>query len=170
MPSRPQFSTDDSVKIVAWWYELKDIHKVCWQYAKDKGIEISQWGFEAGRSSSVLLTDLRRLAQFRWSGRSCQANQRREWRKHWKGEEPGHKPCWNVNQSDVIWGKSVWRILCQSQNFYPNAYKSYKIHLTTELTNHHKKVRLNYNNFVLKCGWGGSYSESRKYKREAIEE
>ena len=30
--------------------------------------------------------------------------------------------------------------------------------------------RLNYNNFVLKWGWGGSYSESMKYKREAIEE
>ena len=39
MPSRPQFSTDNSVEIVAWWYELKDIHKVRWRYAKDKGIE-----------------------------------------------------------------------------------------------------------------------------------
>ena len=27
MPPRPQFSIDESVKIVAWWYELKDIHK-----------------------------------------------------------------------------------------------------------------------------------------------
>ena len=39
MPPRPKFSTDDSVKIVGWWYELKDIHKVRWRYAKDKGIE-----------------------------------------------------------------------------------------------------------------------------------
>ena len=38
MPSRPQFSTDDSVKIQDW-YELKDIHKVHCDYAKDKGIE-----------------------------------------------------------------------------------------------------------------------------------
>ena len=26
MPPRPQFSIDESVEIVAWWYELKDIH------------------------------------------------------------------------------------------------------------------------------------------------
>ena len=39
MPPRPQFSIDESVEIVAWWYELKDIHKVRWRYAKEKGIE-----------------------------------------------------------------------------------------------------------------------------------
>ena len=39
MPHKPQFSTDDSIKIVAWLYELKDIHKVCWRYAKEKGIK-----------------------------------------------------------------------------------------------------------------------------------
>ena len=27
MPPRPQFSIDESVKFVTWWYELKDIHK-----------------------------------------------------------------------------------------------------------------------------------------------
>ena len=39
MPFKSKFSTDDSIQIVAWWYELKDIHKVRWRYAKDKGIE-----------------------------------------------------------------------------------------------------------------------------------
>ena len=39
MPPRPKFSTEDSVKIVEWWCELKDIHKVRWRYAKEKGIE-----------------------------------------------------------------------------------------------------------------------------------
>ena len=39
MPLRPKFSTEDSVKIVEWWCELKDIHKVRWRYAKEKGTE-----------------------------------------------------------------------------------------------------------------------------------
>ena len=39
MPTKSKFSTDDSVKIVKWYYELKDIHKVRWRYAKEKGIE-----------------------------------------------------------------------------------------------------------------------------------
>ena len=39
MPPRPKFSTEDSVKIVEWWCELKDIHKVRWRYAKEKGTE-----------------------------------------------------------------------------------------------------------------------------------
>ena len=39
MPPRPKFSTEDSVKIVECWFELKDIHKVRWRYAKEKGIE-----------------------------------------------------------------------------------------------------------------------------------
>ena len=39
MPPRSEFSTDDSVKIVTWWCELKDLVKVCWRYAKEKGIE-----------------------------------------------------------------------------------------------------------------------------------
>ena len=39
MPPRPKFSTEDSVKIVERWCELKDIHKVRWRYSKEKGIE-----------------------------------------------------------------------------------------------------------------------------------
>ena len=39
MAPRSQFSTDDSVKIVTWWGELKDLDKVRWRYAKEKGIE-----------------------------------------------------------------------------------------------------------------------------------
>ena len=39
MPPRPKFSTEDSVKIVECWFELKDIHKVRWRYTKDKGVE-----------------------------------------------------------------------------------------------------------------------------------
>ena len=39
MPPRPKFTTEDSVKIVEWWCELKDIHKVRWHYVKEKGIE-----------------------------------------------------------------------------------------------------------------------------------
>ena len=39
MPPRPKFSTEDFVKIVEWWCKLKDIHKVRWRYAKEKGIE-----------------------------------------------------------------------------------------------------------------------------------
>ena len=39
MPPRAKFSTADSVKIVQWWHETKDIHKVRWSYAKEKEIE-----------------------------------------------------------------------------------------------------------------------------------
>ena len=39
MTPRSPFSTEDSVKIVTWWGELKDLDKVCWRYAKEKGIE-----------------------------------------------------------------------------------------------------------------------------------
>ena len=35
MPPRSKFTTDESVKIVKLWYELKDLHKV----AKENGIE-----------------------------------------------------------------------------------------------------------------------------------
>ena len=39
MAPKCQFSTDDSVKIVPWWGELRDLDKVRWRYAKEKGIE-----------------------------------------------------------------------------------------------------------------------------------
>ena len=39
MPSKSKFLKDNSVKILKWYYELKDIHKVCWRHAKEKGIE-----------------------------------------------------------------------------------------------------------------------------------
>ena len=39
MPSKSKFSMDDSIQLVALWYELKDIHNVRWRYSKDKGIE-----------------------------------------------------------------------------------------------------------------------------------
>ena len=71
MPSRPQFSTDDSVKIVAWWYELKDIHKVhCDTTPRTKALNVSRGSCWAGKSSSMLSTDSRRLAVSRWSGQS----------------------------------------------------------------------------------------------------
>ena len=71
MPSRPQFSTDDSVKIVAWWYELKDIHKVhCDTMLMTKALNVSRGSCWAGKSSSMLSTDSRRLAVSRWSGQS----------------------------------------------------------------------------------------------------
>ena len=49
----------------------------------------------------------------------------------------------SLNQMSVETGlpkTTVWTILWKSLNFYP-----YRIHLTTELTHQHKKVRLNYN-------------------------
>ena len=39
MAHKCQFSTDDSVNIVPWWGKLKDLDKVRWHYAKEKGIE-----------------------------------------------------------------------------------------------------------------------------------
>ena len=36
MPPRPKFSTEDFVKIVEWWCELRDIR---WRYTKEKGVE-----------------------------------------------------------------------------------------------------------------------------------
>ena len=39
MPPKCPFEKEDCVKIVAWWYELKDLNKVRWRYAKLKGIE-----------------------------------------------------------------------------------------------------------------------------------
>ena len=39
MPSRPTFSTAESIQILAWWHELKDLNKVRWRYAKENGIE-----------------------------------------------------------------------------------------------------------------------------------
>ena len=35
MAPRSQFSTDD------WWGKLGDLGKVCWHFAKEKGIEYS---------------------------------------------------------------------------------------------------------------------------------
>ena len=39
MAPRSEFSTDNSIKIVTWRGELKDLDKVCWRYAKEKGID-----------------------------------------------------------------------------------------------------------------------------------
>ena len=39
MPYKSKVSKDDSIQIVALWYKLKDIHKVRWHYAKEKGIK-----------------------------------------------------------------------------------------------------------------------------------
>ena len=53
----------------------------------------------------------------------------------------------SINQMTIetnLSKSSVWRILRQSLNFYP-----YKIHLTTELTNQHKKVRLDFDKWLL---------------------
>ena len=39
MLSQSKFSKDNSVKIVIWMCKLKDLNKVRWRYAKEKGIE-----------------------------------------------------------------------------------------------------------------------------------
>ena len=39
MPPKPTFSTADSIQIVGLWYKMKDLDKVSWRYAKEKGIE-----------------------------------------------------------------------------------------------------------------------------------
>ena len=39
MAPKPRFSKDESVKIVEWWYELKDLDKVRRSYAKENGLE-----------------------------------------------------------------------------------------------------------------------------------
>ena len=39
MLSQSKFSKDNSVKIVIWMCELKDLDKVRWHYAKEKGIK-----------------------------------------------------------------------------------------------------------------------------------
>ena len=38
MLSQSKFSKDNSVKIVIWMCKLKDLNKVRWRYAKEKGI------------------------------------------------------------------------------------------------------------------------------------
>ena len=39
MAPQPRFSKDELIKIVEWWFELRDLDKVRWRYAKEKGIE-----------------------------------------------------------------------------------------------------------------------------------
>ena len=39
MAPRSQFLTDNSVKIVTWWGELKGIDKVFWRYVNKKGVD-----------------------------------------------------------------------------------------------------------------------------------
>ena len=39
MLSQSKFSKDDFVNIVIWMCKLKDLDKVCWHYAKEKGIK-----------------------------------------------------------------------------------------------------------------------------------
>ena len=110
MPSRTQFSTDDSVKIVAWWYELKDIHKVhCDTTPRTKTLN---WTFpeEAAEQESLLACYQQIQEDLQCQDGVVKVTREetcdREWRKHWKGEKPGHLSCWNVNQSDINWDKS----------------------------------------------------------------
>ena len=35
----PTFLPADSSHIMGWWYEFKELDKVCWHYRREKGIE-----------------------------------------------------------------------------------------------------------------------------------
>ena len=39
MAPQARFSKDELIKILEWWFELRDLDKVRWRYAKEKGIE-----------------------------------------------------------------------------------------------------------------------------------
>ena len=51
----------ESIQIVAWWHDMKDLNKVRWRYAKENGIEkfrmrlISQ-SLQSGQFSGAQVT------------------------------------------------------------------------------------------------------------------
>ena len=76
MPPKCSFIQDDCVQIGAWWVELKDLNKVCWTYAKLKGVKKHLRKLQRRTCSRLSLWGLRGLVLSRlmsqWSltGRS----------------------------------------------------------------------------------------------------
>lgn len=150
MPSQPKFSTDDSVKIVKWWYELKDINKVRWRYAKEKGIEKFPRKHPSRKNFKCVID------RFEKSGSvKIDYPKKMEKKPVTENEENIEKVRrlvesnvgMSLNQMSVelnIPKSTVWKIVRNSLNFHP-----YKIHTTTELTEQHKRVRVDYNKWLL---------------------
>ena len=148
MPPRPTFSTADSIQIVGWWYELKDLDKVRWRYAKEKGIEHFPRKLPNKRSFKKVID--------RFQKKGSVHIENREYKKPVTEDEENVEKVrdlisrnvgMSLNQISIelnLSKSSVWRILRQSLNFYP-----YRINLTTELTDAHKRARQEYNRWLL---------------------
>ena len=150
MAPQPRFSKDELIKIVEWWFELRDLDKVRWRYAKEKGIE------KFPRKLPKKNVFKRVIDRFRTTGSvKIEYPKKKEKKPVIENEETVERVrqliTSNVGMSlrqmatELDLPKStVWDILRKTLNFYP-----YKINLTTELTEQHKRARLEYNRWLL---------------------
>ena len=150
MAPQPRFSKDECVEIVAWWYELKDLNKVRWRFAKQKGIE------HFPRKLPHKKVFKRVIDRFLNTGSiNIDRSPKMEKKPVTENEENIEKVRRLVAShlgmslrqmaTELDLPKStVWTILRKSLNFYP-----YKVNLTTELTDEHKRIRLDYNRWLL---------------------
>ena len=147
MAPRPQFSTEDSIKIVAWWYELKDIHKVRWRYAKEKKIEAHPRELPSRKVFKCVIERFRRTGSVKMEDPVKEKPVTTEENIEKVRRLVEGNIGMSLRQMSVELGlakSTVWKILRKSLNFYP-----YRIHLTTELTDQRKKVRLDYDKWLL---------------------
>ena len=150
MPPRPKFTTEDSVKIVERWCELKDIHKVRWRYTKEKGIEKFPRKLPTRKNFKCVID------RFKKTGSVKMERPKKIDGKHVTENEENIEKVrqlitrnagMSLNQISIetnLPKTSVWRILRMSLNFYP-----YRISLTTKLTDAHKRARMEYNRWLL---------------------
>ena len=149
MAPKSMFSTDDSIKIVAWWYELKDLDKVRWRYAKEKKIEHFPRKLPNKRVFKTVID------RFKKTGSVNIEYPKMEKKPVTEDEENVERVRnlvtthlgMSLNQMSLelnLPKSTIWLILRKSLNFYP-----YRIHTTTELTERHMADRLRYNQWLL---------------------
>lgn len=148
MAPKSPFLTEECTEIVAWWYKTKDLDKVRWRYTKLKGLE----KFPRKLPKKYVFKTV--IKRFENTGSVKMEPPKRE-KPVTQDEENIEKvsslvrknPQMSIRQiavETVLTITSVWKILCHSLNFFP-----YKINLTTELTDQHKRIRLEYSNWLL---------------------
>ena len=147
MAPKSPFPKEECVQIVGWWYELKNLDAVRWKYAKLKGIEKHPRKLPKKKVFKSVIDRFQKTGsvniQYPKLGKPSTENEESiEVRSL-----VTRNPQMSIRQMSVeldLPYTIVWKILRETLNFFP-----YKINLTTELTDQHKRIRLEYSHWLL---------------------
>ena len=148
MAPKCPFPKEECVQIVGWWYELKNLDAVRWKYAKLKGIEKHPRKLPKKKVFKTVIDRFQKTGsvniQYGKRGKTVTGNEENIEKVR---SLVTRNPQMSIRQMSVqldLPYTIVWKILRDSLNFFP-----YKIHLTTELTEQHKRIRLEYSTWLL---------------------